>query len=113
MPKLIDEAPDARSVLNDAELARFSHIVEQRQASKALIKAAEEEIKKLDEDITSILTDVGIPKVQYGDMGVALVQGKRSNLSKERLLELGVAATTIAAATTHTSYTYVLVKAAS
>lgn len=112
--KVTDETavPDAREVFNDADLKRFSLLIEERGALKASIKEYEQKVKELDPIITEMLTDAGTAKVQYGDSKVTLAQGSRSALSKERLLELGVPSRTIAEATTHTAYTYLLVTTA-
>jgi len=110
MPKPIEEAaPDYRTIFEEDNLNRFAHLMERRIAAAETIKELEEEKKHLDLDLTAMMTDQGAPKINYNGRPVALVQGSRSSLSKEKLLLAGVAATTIQAATVENTFTYLLV----
>jgi hypothetical protein len=101
--------PDAREVFSEQDLSTFSRLVEERLAITNTIKSLEEDKKRLDEGITSFLTDANTPSVQYGEHPVQIIQGSRSNLSKEKLVELGVSVMTIKQATTTTTYSYLKV----
>lgn len=102
-------APDAREVFTDSDLSTFSRLVEERLAISNTIKSLEEDKKRLDESITQLLTDADTISVQYGEHPVQIVQGSRSNLSKERLVELGVSVTVLQQATKTTKFSYLKV----
>lgn len=104
--KTADAIPDAREVFTEQDLSTFSRLVEERLSIANTIKALEEDKKRLDESITAILTDADTVSVQYGEYPVQIVSGSRSNLSKERLVELGVSVSVIQQATKTTSYSY-------
>lgn len=103
------QAIDFREAI--AKPDEFSKLCQRRIQLKALIAEAEEEIKEtLDPAITQMLVDNDTIKVQYGEVAVSLVEGRRSSLSKEKLVERGVEASLIAECTTTTVYSYLLIR---
>lgn len=102
---------DAREVFTGQSLSTFSRLIEERLAVTNTIKSLEEDKKRLDESITQLLTDADTISVQYGETPVQIIQGSRSSLSKERLVELGVSVAVIQQATKTTRYSYLKVGA--
>lgn len=109
-PSSFDRVPDAREVFETLALSKFGRLVYERQLIRDEIKEAEAKVKSLDTEIMEMMTENDAPKVMHGDTLVSLVEGKRNNLDKEKLIEKGVPASLIKDCTTTTTYTYVLVK---
>lgn len=101
--------PDFREVM--VEPTEFSHLVEDRLRIKAEIAELEAQLKEVDNDITSSLTEANEPRVQYGDYKVGIIESQRSTLSKERLVELGVPVSIVQQATKVTKFTFIRVDA--
>lgn len=107
MPKTEAVAPDFREVITDA--ATFSRLLEHRMALKVQIKEMEEELKELDPKITQMMVDSDTVSVTYDDKPVTIVETRRRNLSKEKLIERGVPASLVAECTTESVYSYLKV----
>lgn len=75
------------------------------------IKALEEERKEIGDSLGALLVTQGVKSVLCDGNTVTLVDTTRSSLSKEKLLENGVSAAQISAATTVSQSTYVKVTA--
>ena|SRR5208283_5433713 len=101
--------PDSSTVFDGARIKKFDRLIGERQALKESIKQSEVEVKLMDEQITAMLTDRDVVKVKHSGYTVSLCQGSSSSLSKDMLLQHGVAAVTIAECTKISSYNYVLV----
>jgi len=105
----IGQVPDSRDVFAGPVLRSFGNLMERRIACTETIKQLEEEKKKIDNSLTTLMTDHDTVKVSYEGRSVSLCQGSRSSLNKEKLLLAGVPATTILKCTDQSSYTYLLV----
>lgn len=106
--KNYDEPIDCR----EAGLGKpFLGMVAERQAVTAQIAELEAAKKSLSEDITAALAETGYKTVLTPDFRVTFTQGSNRTISKQRLLELGVAAKTIDKATKITTYETVTVTA--
>lgn len=105
----LGNVPDSRDVFHAHQLAAFNRYMDQRIAVTTSLKELEEEKKRLDAEITALMTEHGTAKVMHIGRPVSLVEGSRSSLSKEKLLLAGVPATTIVKCTEKSTYTYLLV----
>ena len=85
---------------------KFARLVFQRQEIDGQIKELEEKKKLLSDDIYAELAGTGLKAVQVDDYRPTIVDSDRRSISAEKLLEMGVPATTIEAATitSHSSY---------
>ena len=109
----IGQVPASGDVLGRRAVA-FDRLVEEYRALSEMIRLNEEEKKQLSEKLMSYLADSEAKTVMSGELRVTLAQNPgRSTLSKEKLLEAGVSAQTIAACTVAGKpYSYVLVSEA-
>jgi hypothetical protein len=105
----LGNVPDSRDVFYNHQLAAFGRYMEQRIAVTESLKELEDEKRRLDTEITALMTQHNTIKVMHIGRPVSLMEGSRSSLNKEKLLLKGVAATTILECTDHSSYTYLLV----
>lgn len=101
--------PDVRDVFHNGDLRKVSKLIDQRIELSAMKKQAEEEIKELDAKLTEMLSGADVQRVMHGTYKAQLVAGTNSHISKELLLEKGVSASVIVAATKVKNYTYVLI----
>jgi len=85
---------------------KFAKTVLERQAISDQIDELEEKKKGLSDQIFEDLAGTGLKAVQVDDFRPTVVDQDRRSISAEKLLELGVPATTIEAATvvSHSSY---------
>jgi hypothetical protein len=85
---------------------KFAKLVMERQSISDQIDELEEKKKGLSDLIFQDLAGTGLKAVQVDDYRPTVVDQDRRSISAERLLELGVPATTIEAATvvSHSSY---------
>jgi hypothetical protein len=85
---------------------RFASDVLQRQSISDQIDELEEKKKVISDRIFEELAATGLKAVQVDDYRPTIVDSNRRSISAERLLELGVPATTIEAATvvSHSAY---------
>jgi hypothetical protein len=104
--------PDSSEVFGK-RAATFDNIVEERTQMKAVMKGLEEELKVLDKKIETFLADTPSKTVLSNGSRVTQCQNPgQSKLSKELLIEAGVAATVIAECTIPgKAYSYILVTA--
>jgi hypothetical protein len=102
--------PDSSEVFGK-RAAIFDNIVEERTQMKAVMKGLEEELKVLDKKIETFLADTPSKTVLSNGARVTQCQNPgQSKLSKELLIEHGVAATVIAECTVPgKAYSYILV----
>jgi hypothetical protein len=92
-------------------IATITPLVEQRQALAQVIAELEAQKAELTEQITVEMVREGILKVEVGDYNVSYADVKRTTLSKEKLVELGVPTTTIKAAEKESSFSRLDVRA--
>lgn len=98
---------DAREVFdNDDSLSEFARLVEDRISRKDYIKQYEAEVKAIDEQLVTLLTDRDCDKAQYGKHRVAIISKELKRLDKELLMLNGVPAKVIDASmkVSHSSY---------
>jgi hypothetical protein len=88
---------------------RFAKNVMERQELSDRIDELEEKKKNLSDLIFEELAGTGLKAVQVDDYRPTIVDSNRRSISAERLLELGVLATTIEAATVTSHSTYLRV----
>jgi hypothetical protein len=88
---------------------RFAKNVMERQELSDRIDELEEKKKNLSDLIFEELAGTGLKAVQVDDYRPTIVDSNRRSISAERLLELGVPATTIEAATVTSHSTYLRV----
>ncbi len=100
--------PDAKEVFGRRYKTWLS-LVEELAASNEVKKQAEAESKRLNGLLQDLWADCEAKKVMAGDLPVHLVQSHNSTVSKELLLEAGVAATVIRDCTKVTPYSYILI----
>lgn len=88
---------------------KFARLVLHRQEIKHQIDQLEEKSKSLTDEITLAMAQQDIKVVFVDAYRATIVESTRSSLSKEKLLELGVPAETIVAATTESHYSFLKV----
>jgi hypothetical protein len=88
---------------------RFAGDVMQRQAISDQIDELEEKKKAISDRIFQELAGTGLKAVQVDDYRPTIIDQDRRSISAEKLLELGVPATTIEAATVVSHSTYLRV----
>lgn len=101
--------PDSETVFGPKRRKQFDNLIGEHVALANHIKQLEAEKRKLAERIQSWLADHDTKTVMSNNHRVTLAQGSSSHLSKEKLMELGVPASVVVAATKVTEYIYVLV----
>jgi hypothetical protein len=102
-----EKAPDFREVIVDKK--GFTRAVNSYITIIDQIKDLESQKRALSDIIGSELATADAKTVMFENRRVTLASGKNTTLSKEKLLELGVPATKIMAATVTREYTYVTV----
>jgi len=100
--------PDAREVFG-RRYQKFSQLVGEFKAAQEVKRQAEAEAKRIDKLLQEFWTDCQAKTVMDDKLKVTLVQSSNSHISKERLIELGVAATVIRDATKTVYYSFVKV----
>jgi len=99
--KLGDDPVDVRT----AGLGnRYLNLVTKRQLAKERRDAAEAEIKSLNYDIIALQAESGYKTIVTPDWRVTLTSGTNTSISREKLLEKGVAVKVIEFATKRTTY---------
>lgn len=97
------EAKEALGTVPSYQEARLSHKFAQqvaaRQAIDAQIKELEADKDDLSKEIFEALAQTGLKAVQVEEYRPTIIDQERKSISAERLLELGVPASTIAKAT--------------
>lgn len=104
--------PDSEAVFGGRRAITFNKMIQEQLELANTIKEMEAEKHKLADKIMSWLADHDTKTVMSQGHRVTLVQGSHSTLSKEKLLEAGVAASTIVACTKTTDYAFVKITAA-
>ena len=104
--------PESSQVFGPRSKA-FDRLIEERISLKEMQKQVETDIKEIDEKLQNYFADSSSKKVQTGNVVAQLCHNPgQSKLSRELLLEKGVAASVIAACTVQgKSYDYILVTA--
>jgi len=99
--KTQNEAVDVRTAgLNK----KYLDLVAARQEAKAAKDAAEAEIKDLNQKIMDMQVESGYKTVLTPDWRITLTSGTNTSISREKLLEKGVAVKIIEFATKRTTY---------
>jgi hypothetical protein len=105
---------DYREVWDSKVCKKFAKLIEDRDSLSGTVKAITNDKKTgtldvINSEIGNMLAMAGMKSVGFEGRPVTLAENSNSSLSKEKLLELGVSASVILAATTKKSYTYVTV----
>ena len=94
----------------------FGSVIGSRAAIKAELDDLKKQLKASNDEIESMIIAAGVQdkKVSVKDVQgvthyVKLIKSKRTNLSKQKLVEFGVEPTVIAMATSTTDYQYIKV----
>lgn len=108
------EIQDFREAMGAKDAREFARKVLRRQELRAIVEGITNkdktgEMDELSAEIGTMLAESGEKSLMCDDFRVTLTDGSNSSISKERLLELGVPATTILAATKKTTYTSVTI----
>jgi hypothetical protein len=88
---------------------RFIGLVGDLRQVNEMKKEAEAESKRINDELQLMWADVEHKTVTDTGTKITLVSSSNSSISKEKLVELGVPAETVLAATKVTPYQYVLV----
>lgn len=98
---------DAREVFeDDVELDQFSRLVESRIIAKDAIKHYEATVKKVDEQLVTMMTQRDCDKVLHGRHKCQIISKRLERLDKELLMMNGVPVKVIEASmkVSHSSY---------
>src|ERR1700687_3178207 len=102
----LDIVPDAKEVFGRRH-QRFAHIAAELRGVNEAKKQLEKESKTLTQQLVEMWADVPTKTVIEDGARVTLVSSSSSHISKEALLEAGVAASVIIKATKSTPYQFV------
>ena len=91
---------------------KFTELVADLRAVNELKRSAEEDSKRLNKELQSMWADVDAKTVLDNGAKVTLVSSSNSSIDKVKLVELGVRADIIVAATKTTAFQFVKITAA-
>lgn len=98
--------PMANDVFRGSDLRSFSMNIQKRIMLKDTIKAAELQIKDIDEVLTGAMSNKDTEALMWGNHKVEIITKTNNRLVKEKLIENGVSAQVIADSmvTSYSSY---------
>ena len=103
-----DEIPDYK-IIRGLEKSKLPVVARRLRDIDDEISALKETKKQLSDQGVTILLKAGVKSVMVGDLRVTRADGMSAQISKTRLMELGVEIGLIEKATSRTPYTYLKV----